>query len=317
MRPLIALLLLLSAPVGAAPVCDAVWHDQLRNRDVPLRIRMPEGSAKVPLVLFSPGLGGSTTGGTLWGTAWASRGLAVIHLEHPGSDAAVYRTPGTPEERRARIRAAASGEQLQARVGDVGFVLDELARRKAEGGCDLSRIDLSRIGMAGHSMGAWTVQGLAGQRYFGTTPFIDRRIKAAIAFSPSTLTTAALPETFGGITIPFLSVTGTLDGAIIKPANTRPDDPADLSAEAQRTGPFTGMPPGDKFLLVFKDGDHMVFAGNLRRQPTATDAHIQAVTTAATTAFWGMTLLDDRRDAERLQSGIKAQLADGDRFSAK
>jgi predicted dienelactone hydrolase len=263
--------------------------------------------------LFSPGLGGSTTGGGLWGAAWAGRGLAVIHLEHPGSDAAVYRTPDTPEERRARVRTAASGEQLQARVGDVGFVLDELARRKFEGSCDLTRLDLTRIGMAGHSMGAWTVQGLAGQRYFGTTPFLDRRIKAAIAFSPSTLTTSALPETFGGITIPFLSVTGTLDGAVNKPAN----QPPDLSAEAQRTGPFTGMAPGDKYLLLFKDGDHMVFSGNLRRVPSVTDAHIQAVAAAATTAFWGMTLSGDRRDSETLRSGITALLAPGDRFTAK
>jgi predicted dienelactone hydrolase len=267
----------------------------------------------VPVVLFSPGLGGSISGGTLWGTAWANRGLAVVHLEHPGSDASVYRAPGTPEERRARVRAAASGEQLQARVGDVGFILDELARRKVEGGCDLTRIDLARVGIAGHSMGAWTVQGVAGQRYFGTAPFLDRRIKAAIAFSPSTLTTAALPESFGAIAIPFLSITGTMDGAVIKPANA----PADIDAEAQRTGPFTGMTGPDKYLLVFKDGDHMVFSGNLRRVPTATDAHIQAVTIAATTAFWGMTLFGDKRDAAVLRSGIAAQLAQGDRFTAK
>ncbi|MBC7521883.1 MAG: dienelactone hydrolase [Sandarakinorhabdus sp.] len=313
MRRLIALAFLLAAPAGAAPVCDAAWHDSARNRDLPVRIRLPGGTGKVPVVLFSPGLGGSTTGGTLWGAAWATRGLAVVHLEHPGSDAAVYRTPGTPDERRARVRAAASGEQLQARVGDIGFILDELGRRTVEGGCDLTRIDLNRIGIAGHSMGAWTVQGVAGQRYYGAAPFLDRRIKAAIAFSPSTLTTAALPESFGGITIPFLSITGTLDGAIIRPANA----PADLSAEAQRTGPFTGMTGPDKYLLVFKDGDHKVFSGNLRRVPTATDAHIQAVTAAATTAFWGMTLLGDKRDGAILRSGIAAQLAPGDRFTAK
>ena len=313
MHRLIALSLLLAAPTGAAPVCDAVWHDSARNRDLPVRIRLPDGTGKVPVVLFSPGLGGSITGGTLWAQAWVGRGLAVVHLEHPGSDASVYRAPGTPEERSARVRAAASGEQLQARVGDVGFILDELGRRTAEGVCDLTRIDLARIGIAGHSMGAWTVQGVAGQRYYGAAPFLDRRIKAAIAFSPSTLTTAALPETFGAIAIPFLSITGTLDGTIIKPANAPPN----ISAEAQRTGPFAGMNGPEKYLLVFKDGDHMVFSGNLRRVPTATDAHIQAVTIAATTAFWGMTLLDDKRDARLLQSGITAQLVPGDRFTAK
>lgn len=309
MRRLLLLALLTATP-ASAQTCDAIWHDAARNRDLPVRIRLPETAAKLPVILFSPGLGGSTTGGTLWAQAWAAHGLAVIHLEHPGSDAAVYRTPGTPEERRARVRAAASGTQLQARIADTGFILDELTRRKTEGACDLRRLDLTKIGIAGHSMGAWTAQGLAGQRYFGAAPFRDPRIRAAIALSPSTLTTANLAETFGAITIPFLSITGTLDGAIVKPDSTAPD----LTAEAQRTGPYSGMSPGQKYLLVFKNGDHMVFSGNQRRDPTPTDIHIQTVTTAATTAFWSMTLLGDTRPFE---ATIKPLLAAGDRFESK
>ncbi|MFZ4687603.1 MAG: alpha/beta hydrolase family protein [Polymorphobacter sp.] len=305
------LIALAAVAIAAAPVCDAVWRDTARGRDLPVRIRMPAGTAKVPVVLFSPGLGGGIVGGTLWGQAWSARGLAVIHLEHPGSDAAVYLTPGTPDERRARVRAAASGVQLQARVADVGFVLDELARRPSEGACDLTRIDLARIGMAGHSMGAWTVQGVAGQRYYGTTPFLDSRIKAAIALSPSALTTASLTDSFGGITIPFLSITGTADGTPRIVAEARGESSTE-TPEAQRIGPFTGMAPGGKYLLVFKDGDHMVFAGNLRRAPVGPDAHIQGVTAAFTTAFWAATLLGD---AAALKAGPK--LAPGDRFEAK
>jgi predicted dienelactone hydrolase len=231
---------------------------------------------------------------------------------NPGSDAAVYRTPGTPQERRARIRAAASAEQLQARIGDAGFILDELGRRRREGSCDLTRLGRTRVGFAGHSMGAWTTQGLAGQRFFGTTPFRDPRIKAAIAFSPSALTTANLGDSFGAITIPFFSITGTRDGAIIRPAKSPPD----LTAEAQRTGPFTGMSPGQKYLLVFKDGDHMVFSGSLRRAPTATDSHIQTVKATTTSAFWGMTLLARPADGKAL-AALPASLAPGDRFEAK
>jgi len=306
-------------PLAGPAVCDAIWHDAARGRDLPVRIRLPAGSARVPVVLFSPGLGGGFTGGTLWASAWASRGLAVVHLEHPGSDAAVYRGASGPEDRRARVRAAATGEQLQARVGDVGFVLDELARRTKEGACDLTRIDLARAGIAGHSMGAWTVQGIAGQRYFNGASLIDRRLRAAIAFSPSTLSTGNLAEAFDGISIPFLSITGTLDGAPLSAAGARTTTGASVLAEAQRTGPFTGMAPGSKYLLVFKDGDHMVFAGNARRAQARPDAHIQAVTQAATTAFWGATLLADKRDAAFLKSpsGLHAQLVQGDRLEEK
>jgi predicted dienelactone hydrolase len=317
LRPaLLALLLLSAVPAVAGPVCDTVWRDAARGRDLPVRIRLPDGNNKVPVVLFSPGLGGGVAGGTRWGSAWAARGIAVVHLEHPGSDAGVYAGAADADDLKARVRAAASGAQLQARVGDVSFILDELARRPGEGGCDLSRLDLSRVGLAGHSMGAWTAQAVAGQRYFGAAAFRDPRIIAAIALSPSTLTTGGLDEAFGGITIPFLSVTGTADG-MPKIVRDALPSAAQIAQQAQRTGPYTGMAPGQKYLIVFQDGDHMVFSGNQRRGAAGPVAHIQTVTAQVTTAFWGMALLGDTGDAALLASGVPPLLAAGDRFEAK
>ena len=325
-RGLCAMLLFTGCSVPARAVtCDAVWTDAARGRDVPLRIRMPGGDGVVPVVIYSPGLGGMTDTGNAWSNAWVARGIAVIHLQHKGSDAAVYTDPGTPEERRARRVAAVSGPQLAARVSDVGFVLDQLAQRPREGACDLSRIDTGRIGIAGHSMGAWTAQLLAGQRFNGQAGFIDRRIRAAIAMSPSVLTNGGLAEAFGGITIPFLSITGSEDG--VPPNATREQRAA---AEMQRTGPYRGMMPGQKYLLVIKDADHMVFTGGRRTggaEPEAEIApsvvvpvaHVNDLVTKATTAFWGATLLGDSDDAAFLRSatGLGAQLAPGDRFERK
>ena len=311
---------LLAAPATAAPVCDAVWHDTARNRDIPVRIRLPESSARaegarVPVILFSHGLGGSIDGGSLWGAAWAGHGLAVVHIQHPGSDTAVYRGAASPEDRRARVRAAATGTQLAARAADAGFVLDEIGRRRTEGACDLARLDPARAGFAGHSMGAWTAQALAGQRWSGAARLSDRRFRAAVALSPSAPGDGSPADAFGGITIPFLSITGTADGVRLGA------EPAERDASiADRTGPHAGMPPGQKYLIVFKDGDHMVFSGNRRRRPPiAADSHIQDVTRAATTAFFRATLLGDAKDAAWLTSatGLKARLATGDRFETK
>jgi predicted dienelactone hydrolase len=58
-------------------------------------------------------------------------------------------------------------EQLQARAGDVRFVLDRVARGGAEGACDLGRADMGRVGMAGHSFGAQTTLAVGGTRYGG------------------------------------------------------------------------------------------------------------------------------------------------------
>jgi len=315
MRAAAALLLL--ALTGAAPVCDAVWHDGPRGRDVPVRIRMPEGSGRVPVVIFSPGLGGTITAGGLWGAAWSAAGIAVVHLQHAGSDADVYKGATDAKDRRARVAAAATAEQLAARVADVGFVVDELAVRHREGACDLTRLDLARLGIAGHSMGSWTAQGIAGQRFGGAPRFVDRRFVAAIGFSPSALSRDEPAQSFGGITIPFFSITGSEDGV---PPVKADADPARIAAAhakalAERTAAFAGMPPGGKYLLVIDGADHMAFAGTAAR--AAAKPHVAELVLAATTAFWGATLQGNAKDAAYLRSGLKAALAPGDRFEAK
>ena len=182
------LIAFLALALATAPIaCDATWRDDARDRDLPVRISLPAGTERVPLVIWSPGLGGDRHSGSVWANAWAAAGFAVIQMEHPGSDAAVYRAGGTPEERQARIMAATAPDQLQARVGDVRFALSEVSRRPREGACDLTRIDTSRAAIAGHSMGAWVVQGIAGQRFgpAGVPLLRDQRFRAAIAFSPT------------------------------------------------------------------------------------------------------------------------------------
>ncbi|MGL6111398.1 MAG: hypothetical protein ACRC2B_15000, partial [Rubrivivax sp.] len=87
------LLLSLLASAGAhanasVTVGDFSWHDSARGRDLPLRMRWPAGDGPCALVLYSHGLGGSRDGGDAWGQTWAEAGLAVLHLQHPGSDSA-------------------------------------------------------------------------------------------------------------------------------------------------------------------------------------------------------------------------------------
>lgn len=296
------------------PPCDAAWHDAARARDVPVRIRLPAGVARAPVVLFSHGLGGSIAGGTTWGRAWAAAGIAVIHVQHPGSDTPVYAGTGTAAERAARVRDGASGRQLLARIADVGFVVDEAGRRPREGRCDLARLDLTRLGIAGHSMGAWTASAIAGQRFPGGTSFGDARFRAAIAFSPSAQPGVNPALSFGAIAIPFLAITGSEDGA---PATAPPDQRA--AALAARRVPWDAMPGGGKYLLIFAGADHMVFSGNTARPPRPADAHVTAVTALATTRFWQAQLLGDTAAARWLAApeGLRASLAAGDSFEEK
>lgn len=318
---------LLGRPLAASPAptrraaapqtCDVVWRDDARQRDVAVRIRMPDGTGPVPLVLFSHGLGGSVASGTAWGEHWARHGIAVIHLQHPGSDERVWK--GVPPARRqASLRGAMSADQLVARARDVSFVLDAATTRATAGACDLRRIDRSRIGMSGHSFGAHTTQAVAGQGFAATgsaRTLREPRVRAAVAFSPAPPSRGGedgLRSAFGPITIPFLSVTGTRDEV---PTLTE-------TTPSQRTLPYAYMRPGDKYLLVFDGADHAAFGGQprpLRRREGGSPAESVAEDVkAATLAFWRATLLDDPTARRWLTGGgLAAALGPGDRYEHK
>jgi predicted dienelactone hydrolase len=298
------LALLAPATARAVTVCDATWTDASRQRAVPVRIRLPDGQGKVPVVLFSHGLGGTLDSGTDWTESWTAAGIATITMQHAGSDRSILTTG---------IAAAMSPMQLIARARDVRFVLDEIGRRKTEGKCNLARIDMARIGMSGHSFGAITTFAAIGQAFAlpAARGLADPRIKAAIAFSPSPpMRGHDDAAAFGNIHIPVMSLTGTADFVAITPSVT----PAD------RQRPFRAMPPGDKYLLVLAGANHMQFNGQSRlRDGTRPDPHMRALTISATTAFWRATLLDDADAAHWLTDpmGLRRQLAAGDTFEQR
>jgi len=326
-----ALLALALAEPGraAALICDTVWHDAARNRDLPVRVRLPDAatfSGRVPVVLFSHGLGGSVDAGAIWARDWANAGIATVHLQHPGSDASVWSKVPQPE-RMAALKAAANAQQLLARVADVRFAVDTLVAGGDVGGCDLSRLDATRIGMAGHSFGAGTVQAVAGQRFaIGSErrSIGDPRIKAFIAFSPSATsalrgaTTPAQQQTelvqaFGQITVPFLSVTGTRD--------LSPIDPALTAASRQQV--FEGLPRGNDYLLVINDADHIVLGGGngegarLRTTTSADDKGIERVVGQVTTVFWLAMLGGSDLATQTLKAMPPAALRTGDSWQTR
>lgn len=250
-----ALWLLGACLVQAAPLTlDTEWKDGARERTLPLKVRIPDGGDKVPLVIFSHGLGGSREGGKAWGEYWSANGYVVIHVQHPGSDESLWKGPGEglPKQRLAR---GATPEQLLGRVDDVRFVLDELMRLQSRPDAPVwaKRVDLTRVAVTGHSFGARTTMALAGERFPGPIKSLaDPRIAVFIAFSPTTQgLKRSWPERYGEMKRPFLSVTGTLDGDVMGTG----------SIPKNRAAVFDAQPEGDKYRVVFERGDHSVFGG--------------------------------------------------------
>lgn len=277
------LLLVAGAARAVGPMSDEVWVDPRRMRTLPLRIRWPAGEARCPVVLFSHGLGGNRQGADVWGQAWAAAGFVVVHLQHPGSDSALL-WQGVQG-----LRAGASAEQLEARVDDVRFALDEIERLSADAASPWARTAGQKVGLSGHSFGARTTLAVAGQRFPAPSDFVDARPAAFIAFSPSLGGPYLTPaQQFEAVQRPFFALTGSQDG-----------DPFGAYTDgAPRQAVFDALPPGERALLWLDRADHSSFAGNaspriagrgpFARQPGALEAEPahHALMARATTLWW-------------------------------
>ena len=289
---------------------DSVVKDKQRNRDIPIRVYLPFEKQPAPVVLFSHGLGGSREGNPYLGEHWSARGYVVVFLQHLGSDDAIWKD--TPIlQRMAKFKQAANLQNAILRFKDVSVVIDQLEGwNKSNDSPLMGRMDLKRIGMSGHSFGAVTTQGVSGQRTArGVAIYTDKRIKAAIAMSPDNPQTVGdAKQSFGGVTIPWLLMTGTKDTALIGNATVE-----------SRLAVYPALPVGGKYELVFEGGEHEAFsdhqlpANKSKRNPN----HHRAIL-AISTAFWDSWLRDDKAAQVWLDgTGPASILETGDRWQHK
>ena len=235
--------------------------------------------------MFSHGLGGSRKGSKFLGERWAARGYLAVFVQHPGSDEFVWKnTP--PAERMEALRKAASLENFFLRVGDIRAVLDQLQAWNKNGAL-ANRMDLTRIGMSGHSFGAVTTQAVTGETFvMSGTELTDPRIRAAVIMSPSTPKSETAERAFGDVKIPWLLMTGTKD--------VSPLGETDANARLTVYPALHGVP---KYQVVLNNADHSVFADRaLPGDRSRRNMSHHRVIRALSTAFWDA-YLQDNKDA--------------------
>ena len=296
----------LALPGAKAPApVELVVRDAARKRDIPLRVYLPAGSGRAPVVLFSHGLGGSRNGSAFLGEHWAARGYVAVFVQHPGSDDSVWE--GKPAATRmAAMRAAASLEQFRERVKDIPAVLDQL-ERYADGPL-AGRLDMQHVAMSGHSFGAVTTQAVSGERFLMGASFTDPRITAAIVMSPSAPRAGSAATAFAKVAVPWMLMTGTHDVAPIGDQDVR-----------SRLAVFPALPPGGKYELVLDGAEHSVFTDRalpgdqLQRNPNH-----HRVILALSTAFLDANLRGDAAARAWLDGdGPRRVLEPRDRFQRK
>lgn len=270
---------------------DALADPRRDNRIVPFKIYYPVAHSlrHLPVIVWSHGLGGTCDGAAFIGRYLASHGYVVVNIQHHGTDSSLWEgKPGHPWD---VIRATPIPRQTTIdRFHDVPFILDALTGWAREHPAIADHMDLSRLGMSGHSFGALTAQVMAGQGFPGEDGRLihlrEPRFRCGILYSPVPvhyLTPLPDADIYGTINLPLFHMTGTEDHS-----------PVEGFGFDERRRVFDHAGAGAQHLLTLTGGDHMVFAGSrgkLAASPKR-DLH-ETIIKIAALAFWDAHLRDD------------------------
>ncbi|MFK7865704.1 MAG: alpha/beta hydrolase family protein [Pseudohongiellaceae bacterium] len=272
---------------------DATVYDSGRDRSIPVAIYPTESASSSPVILFSHGLGGNRFTAVYLYRQWSARGYNVVSMQHAGSDEAILDVPLS--QVLGSFVSAASLENSIARIEDVSAVLNQLELWNKDPQHELfNMLDLSKVGMSGHSFGAVTTQAVSGQTLFtisGETR--DLRIKSAIALSPSIPSVGSPAAAFANVDIPWLLMTGTEDNAPVEGVGSDIDG---------RLAVFPALPEGNFFELVLFEGEHHAFTDrelNSTQNPRNPAHH--PIIQGLSTAFWDATLRGDQSSLKWLR----------------
>ncbi len=266
------------------------WKDEKRDRVVPVKIFYPkDGNGPFPVIIFSHGLGGSREGYGYLGRYWAEHGYVSVHVQHLGSDSTVWEGSDVTQRVELLRRAVLIPQNTINRPTDITFAIDELERLYREDERFKGKLDLTKIGVAGHSFGAFTALATGGEIFVrprgDEISFVDSRVKAVIAMSsPVPHTPRQLEAAFREIKIPVLHMTGTED-----------DSPIGETKAASRREPYDRITASNQYLVTFTGADHFVFSGRWRDQTGGEqDTMFQDFIVRSSTAFWDAFLKRDK-----------------------
>jgi serine/threonine protein kinase/predicted dienelactone hydrolase len=273
------------APLPPAPGGNAelVLHDGSRGRDIPIKVYYPEHLSKsIPVIIFSPGYGGTRENYGYLGRGWATAGYVVIVATHAGSDNIALREN--------LLRGVENPSQAFAnqslRTGDVHFLISSLKEIEHQMPPIKGKLDRKRIGVAGHSMGGGTALLMAGATAAppGGSPrsFRDNHVRAVVAMSPPGPGRAAFVEhSWDEIHMPVMTMSGTRDRGI-------GGEPPEW-----RTEPFKHMPPDDKYQVTVNGANHLAFAMGQR---------FRSCILRESTAFWNAYLKGQPKSIQSLEA---------------
>jgi predicted dienelactone hydrolase len=201
-----------------------------------------------PVILFSHGFLGAGDQTIFLMEAFAREGYIVASLNH--ADSLLQKRSKPIEPPKFAEFKTWTDQKYRDRRDDMAALLDYLLELNGKKGTYLhEHLDAEKVGACGHSLGGYTVLGLAG----AWESWRDARIKAVLALSPYSMPFLG-QGSVAEINIPVMIQGGTLDFGIT-PFQT----------------PIYNKLPGPKYLLVLKNETHFGWTNLIALGKTTTE----------------------------------------------
>ena len=195
------------SPVGVIPT--TLLRDAQRNKDLDVSISYPTRGTALPVIIFSHGYGSSNRAYEPLVAHWTSHGYVVIRPSHTPTPAPCARRCGNWAERREQReqgrrerRPAPTPEEQQQQAQfrpnppesiwekerepqwrycarDITLIIDSLAELEQRFPELKGKMDTKKIGVGGHSYGAFDALLLAGMKTFGNPPSCSSPTRAS------------------------------------------------------------------------------------------------------------------------------------------
>lgn len=277
--------------------------DSARGRNVPIKVHAPTTGGPFPVVVVSHGAGGD------WDTHFAqahhlaSHGYVALCVDHVGSDTAVLKR--SFRVRRNLEAMIHDANEFFDRPKDISFAIDQAERWNQTHDRLRGRLDVQRVGVMGHSYGAYTTLVVCGARpaLDWLTPTVppgrglgpdlhDERADCGVALSPQGPGEPFfLDGSYATLRTPLLGITGSNDKQ------------QGLGPENRRRG-YELWPPRDKYFIWLANADHSSFSDATGSSgaslPSDIRADVQPVVRAAMLLFFDAYLKGDATKKESL-----------------
>jgi predicted dienelactone hydrolase len=286
-----------AGPFAVETADGLTLKDATRKKDLSYKVYFPKPNGTYPVLLFSHGFGGNKDAFGPIGKHWASHGYIVIHPSHDDGFGR-QRSEEKKDDKPPAIRRPSGligglndPKKIEGRIADLVLILDSLDGLPKVIPALKGQIDKDKVGVAGHSFGAYTSMLIGGVTAdlggVKDKSFLDKRVKCVLAISGQGTGQQGLTEkSWASLKLPFMTITGTRDRG------------AGGQGVEWKKEPYKYSPPGEKYLVVIDGANHVSFGGGLG----ARGSDITNVVKLVTTHFWDAYLKESESAKKYLRS---------------